>query len=100
MSKSKTSMKTDSDLSKIYLDQNIWDGEDRSGCDGDSAVFTPDDLQELFNEVFEFIHEYRNYEYLKRINDYLDEMGGEARSGAQERLRAAIEDWRVANGES
>ena len=36
---------------KSYLDQNIWDGEDRSGAKGDSACFNPDDLQELVEDV-------------------------------------------------
>lgn len=38
---------------KLWLDANVWDGEDRSGCPGDSASFNPDELQELVEECFE-----------------------------------------------
>ena len=40
---------------KHYVDQNVWDGEDRSGAKGDRASFTPDELQELINEVLEYV---------------------------------------------
>ena len=35
---------------KTWLDANVWDGEDRSGCKGDYANHSPDDLQELVEE--------------------------------------------------
>ena len=37
---------------KLYIDANVHDGEDRTGCD-DLLVFTPDELQELVDEVIE-----------------------------------------------
>ena len=40
-------------FSKTWLDANVWDGEDRSGCKDDWAKFTPDDLQELFDDFIE-----------------------------------------------
>jgi len=41
--------------SKLFIDANIWDGEDRAGCNGDSAKFTPDELQELFYEFIDSV---------------------------------------------
>ena len=40
---------------KSYLDANVWDGEDRSGCKNDFATFNPDELQELVEEVIEHL---------------------------------------------
>lgn len=40
---------------KQYIDANVWDGEDRAGCRGDSASFTPDELQELIDEILEHL---------------------------------------------
>ena len=41
---------------KQYVDQNVWDGEDRSGCDNDSATLTPDELQDLVDDVIDMLH--------------------------------------------
>jgi hypothetical protein len=38
---------------KLWIDANVWDGEDRSGCLGDSATFNPDELQELANDLLD-----------------------------------------------
>lgn len=54
----KINMKFRKKLAKSYVDQNIHDGEDRSGCDSDCMQFTPDELQELIDEVLEFIDEH------------------------------------------
>lgn len=35
---------------KIWLDANVWDGEDRSGTK-DTATHNPDDLQELVEDL-------------------------------------------------
>ena len=35
---------------KAWLDANVWDGEDRSGCKNDYANHSPDDLQELVED--------------------------------------------------
>ena len=40
---------------KSYIDANIWDGEDRSGAKNDSAAFTPDDLQDLIDDLLDYI---------------------------------------------
>lgn len=40
---------------KLYIDANVWDGEDRTGATGDSARFTPDELQELIDEMLEHL---------------------------------------------
>lgn len=40
---------------KLYVDANVWDGEDRSGCLEDQARFTPDELQEFIGEVLEHL---------------------------------------------
>lgn len=37
---------------KLFIDANVWDGEDRVGAVNDCASFNPDELQEL---IFEFI---------------------------------------------
>jgi len=39
--------------SKQFIDANVWDGDDRSGAASDSVLFTPDDLQELINDLIE-----------------------------------------------
>lgn len=40
---------------KEFIDANIWDGEDRSGCNNDVTHFTPDELQELIDELLEHL---------------------------------------------
>ncbi len=40
-----------------YVNANVWDGEDRSGCKNDSASFDPDELQELIADTCEFLVE-------------------------------------------
>ena len=40
---------------KQFIDENVWDGEDRIGAFGDSARFTPNELQELVFELLDFI---------------------------------------------
>jgi len=42
---------------KLFIDANIWDGEDRVTALNDSLVFTPADLQEFIFELIEFINE-------------------------------------------
>ena len=39
---------------KRFIDDNVWDGEDRIGC-ASWAKFTPDDLQELVNDLLEYL---------------------------------------------
>jgi len=36
---------------KRFIDSNIHDGEDRSGCANDWHKFSPDDLQELIDDL-------------------------------------------------
>ncbi len=48
---------TDRKWVKDWIDQNVWDGEDRSGCDSDWARFTPDDLQELIDDMLDAIED-------------------------------------------
>ena len=50
-------MSTQKELIKEWLDANVWDGDDRSGCTGDSAVHNPDDLQELVEDCFDSVFE-------------------------------------------
>jgi len=38
---------------KLFVDANVWDGEDRSGAVNDCASFNPDELQELFDEFID-----------------------------------------------
>ena len=38
--------------SKQWIDANVWDGEDCTGRDH-SAIFAPDDLQELIDDLVE-----------------------------------------------
>ena len=42
---------------KRFIDQNVHDGEDRSGCKGDWAKFTPDELQELVDDLIDFLYD-------------------------------------------
>jgi len=43
-------------LAKSYIDQNIWDGEDRYHADNDRASFSPADLQDLIFEIIDYIN--------------------------------------------
>lgn len=49
---------------KAFIDANVWDGEDRSGATGDSASFSPDELQELIADLMDAI--------LLRLEEFLD----------------------------
>lgn len=40
---------------KKWIDANVHDGQDRSGCNKDRITFTPDQLQELIEEAFDDI---------------------------------------------
>jgi hypothetical protein len=40
-----------------YINANVWDGEDRSGCTNDSASFDPDELQELIVDTCGYLVE-------------------------------------------
>jgi len=42
---------------KTFIDANVWDGEDRSGCKSDFATFDPDDLQELADDLLEHLRD-------------------------------------------
>lgn len=39
---------------KYYIDCNVWDGEDRIGCES-SATFTSDEMQELIYDLLEYL---------------------------------------------
>ena len=39
---------------KLFIDANVWDGEDRSGSK-DTVRQSPDDLQELINEMLDHL---------------------------------------------
>ena len=49
---------------KTWLDANVWDGDDRSGCKSDEALFNPDSLQELVEECFESLSETKSSEWI------------------------------------
>ena len=40
---------------KVYIDANIWDGDDRAGCKSDFASFNPDNLQEVIDDMLDDI---------------------------------------------
>jgi hypothetical protein len=44
------------EIAKQFIDANVWDGEDRAGCKGDFSSFDPDTLQELIDDLVEFLH--------------------------------------------
>ena len=44
---------------KSFIDQNVWDGDDRSGAEGDCMQETPDSLQELIDELLEHLRDQR-----------------------------------------
>ena len=48
---------------KQWIDANVWDGEDCTGRDH-SAIFAPDDLQELIDELIEDL--FHDYYYTKK----------------------------------
>jgi hypothetical protein len=52
-----SSMDEQKKLAKSYIDQNIWDGEDRYHADNDSATFSPADLQDLIFEIIDYIND-------------------------------------------
>ena len=41
--------------SKLFIDANVWDGEDRAGCTGDQCYFDPDELQTLIDDMLDDI---------------------------------------------
>jgi len=49
----KTAKEIIKEHAKLFVDANVWDGEDRSGAANDRACFDPDDLQELFDEFID-----------------------------------------------
>jgi hypothetical protein len=40
-----------SDVAREWINANVWDGEDRRGAVNDRATFTPDELQELVDDL-------------------------------------------------
>lgn len=40
---------------KHWIDVNVWDGEDRSGCKDDWVNFEPDELQEWVDDLLEYL---------------------------------------------
>ncbi len=42
---------------KKFIDANVWDGEDRSSATNDRASFNPDELQELIDDLIEYLQE-------------------------------------------
>ena len=42
---------------KLWIDANVHDGEDRSGCKSDWSKFNPDDLQELIDDLVDDLFE-------------------------------------------
>jgi len=50
-------MKPRKEWAKEWIDANVWDGEDRSGASGDWVKFSPDDLQELIDDLLDAMEE-------------------------------------------
>ena len=46
--------------SKLFIDANVWDGEDRHTAKNDMATFNPADLQELIDELVDCLYETKN----------------------------------------
>ena len=44
---------------KSFIDANVWDGDDRAGCKSDRAVFDPDGIQELVDDLLEHLSDCR-----------------------------------------
>ena len=44
------------DKLKLWIDANVWDGEDRSGAVNDFATFNPDELLELIFDMYDSIN--------------------------------------------
>ena len=42
---------------KSWLDANVWDGENRTGCFNDWTKHSPDELQELVEDLLEHLIE-------------------------------------------
>jgi len=41
---------------RLWINANVWDGEDRAGCKSDGAGFDPDELQELINDLVDDLY--------------------------------------------
>ncbi len=41
--------------SKLWIDANVHDGEDRSGCHTDVVRLSPDDLQDLVDDLIDHL---------------------------------------------
>jgi len=44
---------------KEFIDANMWDGEDRTGCNSDFVKHTPDELQKLIDDLLEHLSDCR-----------------------------------------
>jgi len=62
--------------SKLFIDANVWDGEDRSGCNNDWVKHSPDDLQELVDDLIEHVL-IKELEARDKILDDIDSRIGE-----------------------
>ena len=40
---------------KLFIDANVWDGDDRSGAKADRCIHSPDDLQELIDDMLDHL---------------------------------------------
>jgi len=42
-------------MAKKFIDANVWDGDDRAGCHTSWTNFSPDELQELIDDLLEHL---------------------------------------------
>lgn len=40
---------------KVFIQANVWDGEDRSGATNDAATFNPDEINDLVTELLDHL---------------------------------------------
>lgn len=77
-------------IARSYINANVWDGEDRSGCKGDGAGFDPDELQELIDDLVECLYSKDGSTSEPTLNDY--------RAWLKQNIERLIEDNRATSG--
>ena len=82
---------------KNWIDANVHDGEDRSGCDNDWIKFAPDGLQELIDDMYDDVivpklnakdEEIKRYkQFVEEIYNHADRVGDYATIDRIEKLK-------------
>ena len=57
---------------KRFIDANVWDGDDRSGCKDDWAKFSPDELQELIDDLIDYLAQSPDSDKLIELSKFIN----------------------------